>query len=127
MCNRSRFQGMDDIGNPNAPYGSRDWCSAVRLQLDCKIREVDNRLSSLRFDLKATREGGHYSVLRRRDGELFKTWEDYCNHPRPEGLGIGAAVANALIDTTADKRFVDGSAPVLHKLVNRKPAEVPHG
>lgn len=104
------MQQLDDVGNPNAPYGSREWCAAVRFQVRCKIGEAKSRVSHLKFDLKALRDEAHYAVLQRRDGQLFESWEEFCDHPEPEGLGFPADVANALIKERDGSRLVSAVA-----------------
>jgi hypothetical protein len=90
-------QALDNVGNREAPYGSPDWCAAKHLQVHAHIEQAKARVDHVRFDLKAMRDEAHYLYLPDKHGELFQSWEDYCQFPTPWGLGMPVAVAEAII------------------------------
>jgi hypothetical protein len=100
------MQALDDIGNPDAPYGSREWCSAMRLHIQNGIDEAKSRVSHIRFSLKSTRDEAHFVSLQDKDGNKFSSWEDFCQYPRPWGLGFSVEVANAIIEERNGDRLI---------------------
>lgn len=97
---------FDDIGNPDAPHGSREWCAAKRLEVQSQINDTKARVGSLRIDLKTIRDRGYFLTLQDKNGDSFQTWEDFCQFPRPWGLGFSAAVANAVIEESDGDKLV---------------------
>jgi hypothetical protein len=104
------MQALDDIGNPNSPYGTREWCAAMRLQVQSRIDEAKARVSHIRFDLKSIRDEAHFVSLQDKAGEKFASWEDFCQYPRPWGLGFSVEVANAIIEERNGDRLVSSVA-----------------
>jgi hypothetical protein len=101
-------QPLDDIGREDAEWGSRDWCAYVRLYICTTFDHARSTVNRVQGNLKIMRDEEHYFRLQDRDGRDFATWEDFCQYPRPWGLGISADVANAIIDEP------DGSRRVAH-------------
>lgn len=85
---KTRTMQMDDIGREDAPPGSRDWCSRVRLQIAMRLYEAKSTVSQVRFSLKSMRDERHFTKLEDRHGRDFETWEAFCSSPRPWGLEI---------------------------------------
>lgn len=103
---KTRTMQMDDIGREDAPPGSRDWCSRVRLQIAMRLYEAKSTVSQVRFSLKSMRDERHFTKLQDRHGRDFETWEAFCSSPRPWGLEIPPEVADQIIAEPDDGRRV---------------------
>lgn len=91
------MQALDAIGNKNAPVGSSEWCVSMHRQAMSHIDDAKTRVSWMRLDLKLIRDKQYYTKLKDKGGNAFDDWADYCQYPRPWGLGFSVDVAEAII------------------------------
>lgn len=117
------MQPLDDIGNPDAPRGSRDWCSALRLQAQVEISDAKTRVSNLRWSLKPFRDEGFYKTLTDQNGQPFTSWEQFCQYKRPWGLNLPAEVASAVINENDLNKDLATVAAEVMKRVEAKPEQ----
>ena len=91
------MQALDAIGNKNAPVGSSEWCVSMHRQAMSHIDDAKTRVSWMRLDLKLIRDKQYFAKLKDKAGNAFADWADYCQYPRPWGLGFSVEVAEAII------------------------------
>jgi len=91
------MQALDAIGNKNAPVGSSEWCVSMHRQAMSHIDDAKTRVSWMRLDLKLIRDKQYFAKLKDKAGNVFADWADYCQYPRPWGLGFSVEVADAII------------------------------
>lgn len=75
------------IGQDNAPVGSRAWAERVRLDMQAVVGHVHEQPESLRFYVDLVKQHRAWTLMNKPDGSCFATFEDFCAHKRPWGLG----------------------------------------
>lgn len=92
------MHALDDIGNPDAPVGSRDWVQACNMRAQEDVSDAKTRVTKMRISLLTLQRPEYLEQLRDRNGRPFVTFDAYCNAPQPWGLGFPAEVAHAVIE-----------------------------
>lgn len=92
------MHALDDIGNPDAPVGSRDWVQACNMRAQEDVSDAKTRVTKMRISLLTLQKPEYLEQLRDRTGRPFVTFDAYCNAPQPWGLGFPAEVAHAVIE-----------------------------
>jgi hypothetical protein len=105
------------IGNPNAPIGSVDWCRASHLNLCIHKRNSNNEVGRLKLGLIEFKTLESWRQLNDQEGRPFEKWEDYVQHPEPQGLGMSVKEANDIIREKNNKRL-------LREILNRHGAPI---
>ena len=75
------------LGDWQAPQGTEEWAKAVRLRMLSVVKSLPLYPNSMRELVESMREHQGWKVLRRADGKIFRTFEEFCAHPQPHGLG----------------------------------------
>ncbi len=98
------IKSFADIGDPNAPVGSPEWCKAAHLNLKIHKHNAEHEMSSLKFGLLEFRDSERWRQLVDRNGRPFRTWRDYVEAPEPYGLGFLAHTIDRLLETPSPAR-----------------------
>lgn len=97
---------LADIGDPAAPTGSPEWCKYIHGLMCQTKRRANSEVSSLKYTLTEFKKSEHWKRLTDAAGQPFMAWEDYVQYPEPDGLGMAAADAEAIITEQNDKRLI---------------------
>jgi hypothetical protein len=97
---------LADIGEPNAPEGSPEWCKWAHHGLRIQKNDTQSRVTGLKYGLIGFKDDEHWKQLRDRTGASFLSWEDYVQCPEPFGLGMVLTIANAVMIETDDRRLL---------------------
>ena len=71
----------------DAPFGSEDWAKRVRLNMQAAVRDLHKTPQLVRQYVELVRENRVWTLLNRRDGSRFATFEEFCEAEYPWGLG----------------------------------------
>jgi hypothetical protein len=74
-------------GIVNAPIGSEEWAQRVRLEMQAIVKDLPHTPERFARYKKLCDEHRIWVLLNKRDGSRFKSWEEFCEHPEPWGLG----------------------------------------
>lgn len=110
-----RVEHLDEIGDENAPAGSRAWAAALRLRIWSLIRDAESSATHLRRSIEAMESHAGYRVLDGPDGEPFASFEAFCTAPTPWGLGYDAGVLRRIIH---ERESAQARAAVAEPLAN---------
>ncbi len=75
------------VGNPAAPFGSREWAVSVRGAMHDNLKEIDGDTKSLREYAQLFIQHRGWSVLSDDRGRPFRSYEAFCVARFPFGLG----------------------------------------
>jgi hypothetical protein len=95
---KTRISTLGDVGDLSAPPGSQAWAIAVRLHVQKKLKDRHDSENLLREWCEMLREREGWRALLDRRGRTFTSWEAFCKHPKPEGLGEPAAELESEIE-----------------------------
>jgi hypothetical protein len=95
--------GVEETSDASAPYGSRLWCIAMLRTTVRDKHDATTKASTFRFDLLSLRDNNRWKELSDADGELFSSWEDFCQYPGPFGLDLDLRQVEAVLAETDDK------------------------
>ena len=102
------FQPKADpgIGREEDPIGSVGWAQRVRLRLQALVSDVDTKPDSLRRYVAIVQEHRAWTLMNKPDGSFFATWEEFCEHRQPWGLGRPWAELRPFVEAVSGKRAV---------------------
>lgn len=82
-----QYKADPGIGRDDAPIGSEQWAQAVRLHLQSAVKDLDWEPQRVKryYDLVSKHRA--WTLMNKPDGSYFATWEEFCEHPQPWGLG----------------------------------------
>jgi hypothetical protein len=83
----STLGGPDELGDCAAPKGSKPWAVFVRNELNSVLREAEGSSDTAKVYFHAIRETEAWKVLDDAKGQPFMSFELFCTHRRPQGLG----------------------------------------
>jgi hypothetical protein len=92
-----RRSQLDELGDLQAPRGSRSWAIAVRDELNNMLHRAEFSSSSARTWCDAIRENDAWKVLEDSQRRPFKSYEAFCTHRKPQGLGRQPADIDRII------------------------------
>lgn len=75
------------IGRESAPVGTEAWAQRVRLHIQSTVADLPKGPESFARYYKTIKEHRAWTLLNRPDGSKFATWEEFCAHRQPWGLG----------------------------------------
>ncbi len=75
------------IGREEDPIGSVGWAQRVRLHMQAIVNDVDTKPDALRAYVAKVVELEAWTLMNKRDGSFFSTWEEFCEYKQPWGLG----------------------------------------
>jgi hypothetical protein len=84
----SRARAADPGGGvPNAPVGSEPWAQRWRLELQSLLDHVPDEPKRVELYLEQGKRLRVWTLLNRRDGSKFTSFDEFCQTDRPYGLG----------------------------------------
>lgn len=92
-----RDSSLDELGDLNAPLGSRPWALAVRSRIWGLLKDAESSVVHLRVSVEAMEEHQGFRQLSGPDGELFTTFAAFCVAPSPWGLGYDPAILRRIV------------------------------
>jgi hypothetical protein len=101
---RESFGGHDEIGDPDAPVDSPPWCRAIFLDALGAKHDAQSRVGQFAISIRGLRDNDRWRTLAGRDGEPFRSWEDFCQFPEPFGLGLSPEQADTILDRANAER-----------------------
>jgi hypothetical protein len=107
------------IGQENAPIGSVAWAQNVRLSMQSLVNQVDFTPDSLRRYVDMVTKHRAWTLMNKPDGSFFATWDEFCEHRQPWGLGRPWEALRPHIEAVTGKRAL--------QLVTVAPAQSPPG
>jgi len=89
MSALTTFQSKADpgIGRESAPVGSRLWAERVRLDMQGVVGSIEKKPQAVKFYVDLVKKHQAWTLMNRPDGSFFKTFEEFCEHRSPWGLG----------------------------------------
>lgn len=97
MSSATRSSAMDELGDPNAPPGSRAWAVAVRMDIQTTLNDINGDARHLRVMIDLIREHKGYRQLADAKGRAFATFQAFCEAKAPFGLGYDPSDIDAII------------------------------
>ena len=94
------------IGRDTAPVGTTEWAQRVRLHMQALVNDVDTRPESLNRYVDILNKHRAWTMLNKPDGSFFATFEDFCEHKQPWGLGRSWEKLRPLLEAVAGKQVV---------------------
>jgi hypothetical protein len=76
-----------DLGDPKALPGTRGWAAQLRTELQSGLHDLEFDATHLDVLASIVEEDQAYRLLQDQDGNDFPTYEAFCLHRRPFGLG----------------------------------------
>lgn len=107
------------VGRDTAPVGSLEWAQRVRLHMQALVNDVDSRPESLSRYVDILNKHRAWTMLNKPDGSFFATFEEFCEHRQPWGLGRSWERLRPLLEVVAGKQVV--------QLATVAPAQSPPG
>lgn len=74
-------------GSGAAEVGTKEWADYVRLQLVGMVDHLGEHEESFLGFVELVREHRAWTLMTKKDGETFRTIEEFCSYKRPWGLG----------------------------------------
>jgi hypothetical protein len=75
------------IGRTSAEFGSREWAERVRLDMQAVVSSIETKPEGLQFYADLVRGKQAFLLMNKPNGTFFKTFEEFCEHRSPWGLG----------------------------------------
>lgn len=75
------------VGREEDPIGSEGWAQRVRLHMQGIVNDVDTKPEALRRYVGLVQKHHAWTLMNKPDGSYFRTWEEFCEHRQPWGLG----------------------------------------
>jgi hypothetical protein len=91
----TRTSILGDVGNLAASPGSTAWATALRLELQQTLKDRQDSENHLQRWCDVFRAQSGWRALVDRQGRRFTSWDAFCRHPQPEGLGKSAEAIDA--------------------------------
>lgn len=107
------------IGREEDPIGSVGWAQRVRLSMQAIVNDVDTKPDALRRYVDMVTKMRAWTLMNKRDGSFFTTWEEFCEYKQPWGLGHPWADLRPYVEAVHGKRATD--------LATVAPAQSPPG
>jgi hypothetical protein len=118
----TRTSTLDEVGNLNAPPGSRDWAVAVCLDIQSTLNDVKGDAEHLDVMIALIREHKGYRQLKDRRGRPFATYEAFCIEKQPFGLGYRTDDIDRIIGERRARTTAETAETPLKLLDDRGPA-----
>jgi hypothetical protein len=118
----SRSSTLDDIGNLNAPPGTREWAVAVRLDIQTTLNDVQGDADHLDVMTKLIRDHKGYRHLADRRGRPYATYQAFCLEKQPYGLGYRIEDIERIVGERKERTIVERAQAPLRLLDDRGPA-----
>lgn len=105
----SRVEMYSDpgVGNKAAPVGTVEWAQRVRLTLQSVVDSLAEQPDRFRRYYEIINEHRAWTLLNKEDGTFFRSFEEFCEHRKPWGLGKRWAEVEPYLVIVAGKRTVD--------------------
>lgn len=84
---RARTSSLTELGDLSAPPGSAKWATAVRIEIQCLLKNRASTVQHLRTWCDSFREREGWKSLKNPKGQPFLSWDEFCLTPPPYGLG----------------------------------------
>jgi hypothetical protein len=86
---RGKYVPTADPGGEicNAPYGTVEWAQRVRLELQSMLNHIHVEPENVDDYLRLVRKERMWTKLNRKDGSMFRTFDEFCEYEQPWGLG----------------------------------------
>jgi hypothetical protein len=94
------------IGQDKAPIGSEAWAQRVRLNMQSLVNSVHQTPDSLRRNIELVTKHRAWTLMNKPDGSFFSTWEEFCEHRQPWGLGRPWEQIRPYVEAVSGKRAV---------------------
>lgn len=91
------------IGSARAAVGSKEWAERVRLNSQPIIRDAQSYPEKARAYVETITKHRAWTLLNKRDGSSFKSFDEFCAEPQPYGWGIQRERLEALIRVVASE------------------------
>lgn len=95
------------IGRDDAPIGSEPWAQAVRLHLQAIIKRLHQDPEGVKSYYDIISKHRAWTLMNKPDGSYFATWEEFCAHRQPWGLGKPWEEIRPFLEAAFGKRGVE--------------------
>jgi hypothetical protein len=75
-------------GDASAPPGSEEWAKWWRLDFQSVIHSLPTYPEAARSSFESGQRHRAWVLLNKEDGSRFKTFQEFCEHKQPWGLGL---------------------------------------
>lgn len=75
------------IGRESAPVGSKAWAERLRLGMQGAVSEINSLPKHFQFYVELVTQHQAWLLMNKPDGSFFTTFEEFCEHRQPWGLG----------------------------------------
>ncbi len=100
------------IGNRLAPVGSKEWAERVRLHSQPIIDQAQSYPEKAQVYVETVTKHRAWTLLNKRDGSIFKSFDEFCEAPKPYGWGIARSKLEALIRIVATEAGENASKAI---------------
>ena len=92
------------IGDPLAPVGSSEWAKRWRLSMQSAMKNATVDQTRFCELWEFGKQHRAWTMLNRRDGAMFKRWEDFVTETVPWGLGSKPDQVRTMLESRNGKR-----------------------
>lgn len=92
------------IGNAAAPVGTVEWAQSVRLTMQGIVHNLPKAPERFRGYVELCKEHRAWRLMNKADGSVFATFEEYCEHKEPWGLGKSYDELRPFLEAAMGKR-----------------------
>jgi hypothetical protein len=103
----STLGGPDELGDCAAPKGSRAWAVFARNELNSVLREAEGSSDRAKAYFHMIRETEAWKVLDDAKGQPFMSFELFCTHRRPQGLGYEIGHIERIIHERSEREVAE--------------------
>ena len=94
------------VGRDDSPIGSEEWAQRVRLSMQSLVNHMDFQPKSFKRYVDMVNEKRAWTLMNKPDGSYFGSWEEFCEHRQPWGLGQKWEKLRPLVEAVAGKQSV---------------------
>lgn len=95
------------IGRDDAPIGSPDWALRIRLKMQAIVNAVEDKPDALRRYIELARRHRAWTMMHKKDGSFFATFEEFCETRQPWGLGRSWSELKPYVEAVLGKQGAD--------------------
>jgi hypothetical protein len=95
------------VGRLGAPVGSEEWALDLRLHLTGLAKDLPSQPKALAESIKLFCEHRGWTLVHDMHGQKFSTFETFCEHPQPWGIGRQWREVQAALVAVLGERSVE--------------------
>lgn len=75
------------VGSEAAAVGTVAWAQNVRLHMQGQVKDLSSAPERMQSYVDLVTQHRAWTLMNKPNGSFFTTWEEFCEHPQPWGLG----------------------------------------